>query len=320
MVVAVAAHVSRSFLSNVLHNRKFITRRIGSIAVEPPRVFSVVPHVGAGAEMSQGILKFIRKYSQKLDSPIFSALVGGKLCHFFAASEDATVGFWQTPKLDQTALGMQFMANAIGMSHDNVMAAYNNKHQMKKVFSLIQKHVLAKDAMAVNVDATQEVLKKRFEALDQRALELAETGEWLQMSLFDFALFNIFAAAIGPLISYSIATDEAAQNFRAWDKGIPLLFGGVPGLFLRNSIWGRDELLKSILKPEFVEQASEMMKVCPLFPVLWTSSLIYSTTQSHSSFFRLVAKSTLMTLCLDKEHSVSFLHRLGTATLACFGQ
>jgi hypothetical protein len=237
-------------------------------ALQPPRVFSWIPFVGSGVEMGQGILKFIRKYSQQFNSPIFSAVVGGKVCHFFASSEDVTIGFWPTPKLDQSALGKQFLINALGCTKHDCDNAYNDRQRVKQVFSLIQKHVMTKESQIINVEATQRVLKDRFDLLDEtmsssslssatkNGRSVSSRNGWYRTSLFDFTLINIFAAAVGPLISNDMATDEAARDFLNWDEGIPLLFGGVPEFLLKQSVQAREKLVDSVMTSKFWNEVS----------------------------------------------------------------
>lgn len=256
LALAAAVHLLVSFASIFLHNQNYKRARNDGV-VEPPRVFAPMPFVGSGLDMSKGILAFIRKHSQRLDSPVFSAMVGGKWCHFLVDPEDATLGYLPTSKLDSSLLAIKFMVNVGGASEKTALETYKDKSKINKIYGSFQKHILAADSLAANVAESQAILKRRLIALE----ETLNTNDWREISLTDFVSSNVFVAAVGPLVCKTLATDEYSRHFLNWDKSVSLMFAGVPSIFLPKASKARSMIWNKILEPESIEESSEIIKV-----------------------------------------------------------
>ena len=246
-------------------------------AVEvPPHVTSMIPYVGSGIEMGrQGITTFIRKYGNKLQSPVFTATILGKRCLFINDPELLTVVFKPSlsskKKLDDLSLQKKFMSNALGMT-DTELAENTDRVTMKAVIQQYHKHLFKGEWLEVSISKAQESFRNFvIPSIDDRITNKTETGRAtssssssslsIQQDLYRFVQSAIFKASVGPFFSPLLATDEAVQAFRDFDDGVTLLFEGstVPQFVTRVARAGRDKLLKLLQTDEFWNTAAPLM-------------------------------------------------------------
>jgi hypothetical protein len=226
--------------------------------IKPPQVAAWIPFVGSAVEMGRDICGFIRKYSDQFETPIFSATIGGKVCHFVADPKHVDIGFTQTSKLDHSTLGAKFMVRCSGLDADVIVGAYADKPTLRKVNSQLQTNILKEESMQRNLKASQAVLKEHIIKLLPSG-----DGEWSKVGLYDFCLKIIFAASVGPLLSTTISGEDMAQNFADWGEGIPFLFANMPKLFLSKSIKAREKIVDAMMDEAALldEGGSALLKV-----------------------------------------------------------
>jgi hypothetical protein len=226
--------------------------------IKPPQVAAWIPFVGSAVEMGRDICGFIRKYSDQFETPVFSATIGGKVCHFVADPKHVDIGFTPTSKLDHSALGAQFSVRCTGSDADVIAAAYADKPTVKNVKSLLQTNFYKEESMQRNLKASQAVLKEQIIKLLPSG-----DGEWSKIGLYGFCQKIIFAASVGPLLSTAISGEDMAQNFADWGEGIPFLFANVPSFFLSKSIKAREKMVDAMMDEAALldEGGSALLKV-----------------------------------------------------------
>jgi hypothetical protein len=208
--------------------------------IKPPQVAAWIPFVGSAVEMGRDICGFIRKYSDQFETPIFSATIGGKVCHFVADPKHVD------------------MVRCSGLDADVIVGAYADKPTLRKVNSQLQTNILKEESMQRNLKASQAVLKEHIIKLLPSG-----DGEWSKVGLYDFCLKIIFAASVGPLLSTTISGEDMAQNFADWGEGIPFLFANMPKLFLSKSIKAREKIVDAMMDEAALldEGGSALLKV-----------------------------------------------------------
>mmetsp|Transcript_18437 Transcript_18437/g.23724 ORF Transcript_18437/g.23724 Transcript_18437/m.23724 type:complete len:522 (+) Transcript_18437:168-1733(+) len=248
-----------SYLWNVLNNMRKHLKKSNSPPMEPPKVWSPFPFIGSAIEMGQDIRGFILKNSKRLESPIFTATIAGKECHFLADSLDTDMVYQRNKALDSNSLAIQFVTNVCGADDQEVQHIYNDKEWLKMSTKNVQHHVWSREAIAQLVPESQHILNER---LDQCILEMTNNKDGQQkIGLYDFCLKHIFCASVAPIVSTMVATDELALEYAQFEKGIPLLFAKVPSIFLRKAISAREILIAKLGSSDFLEQgASQLMK------------------------------------------------------------
>jgi hypothetical protein len=226
----------------------------------------------------QGITTFIRKYGNKLQSPVFTATILGKRCLFINDPELLTVVFKPSlstkKKLDDISLQKKFMSNALGMT-DTELAENTDRVTMKAVIQQYHKHLFKGEWLEVSISKAQESFRNFvIPSIDDRITTTTETAATttttttttslslsIQQDLYRFVQSAIFKASVGPFFSPLLATDEAVQAFRDFDDGVTLLFEGgtVPQFVTRVARAGRDKLLKLLQTDEFWNTAAPLM-------------------------------------------------------------
>mmetsp|Transcript_8841 Transcript_8841/g.22254 ORF Transcript_8841/g.22254 Transcript_8841/m.22254 type:complete len:551 (-) Transcript_8841:36-1688(-) len=238
----------------------------------PPHVTSMIPYVGSGIEMGQqGITTFIRKYGNKLQSPVFTATILGNRCLFINDPELLTVVYKpslsssKSKKLDDLSLQKKFMSNALGMT-DTELAESTDPVPLKATVQQYHKHLFKGEWLEVSISKVQEsfrtlVIPSIEDTITNETSSSTATATTIKQDLYRFVQSAIFKASVGPFFSPLLATDEAVQAFRDFDKGVTLLFEGgtVPQFVTRVARAGRTELLKILQTDEFWNTAAPLM-------------------------------------------------------------
>eukprot|EP00540_Astrosyne_radiata_P017356 CAMPEP_0116847940 /NCGR_PEP_ID=MMETSP0418-20121206/14709_1 /TAXON_ID=1158023 /ORGANISM="Astrosyne radiata, Strain 13vi08-1A" /LENGTH=358 /DNA_ID=CAMNT_0004479433 /DNA_START=45 /DNA_END=1121 /DNA_ORIENTATION=+ len=113
------------------------------------------------------------------------------------------------------------------------------------------------------MDALRDSMRHAQQLLSRDLSKLGETipkDETASVRLWELARGAIFASTVGPLLSTYIANEENAKIYEVFEKAVPLLFAGVPPFLLKDAIKARDILIKESGTPEYLEQASPLIK------------------------------------------------------------
>jgi len=137
---------------------------------------------------------------------------------------------------------------------DSIFAKDNDS--LKEANNQFQHYLLSPGELNKTVSAAQEL----FQELLPKLVTTGEEGGWSSHGLFHMVRECVFKASVTPLLSAHAATEEAVRQFRSFEKGIPLMFGGAPAFLTREARASRKELLEMIGDARFIEEGSDLMK------------------------------------------------------------
>lgn len=218
--------------------------------VEPPKVFSLIPHVGSAIEMgNHGIRAFIQKYTDKYKTPIFSATIMGNTCHFIGDPTNCSTFIYKPQKgFDRLTLQHDFLNLAMGCEMTNVSQAHANKEWIKYSDETLRTHILHTQSVNQTVNQAQTILAELLSAL--------EPGEY---DLYDLVQSNLFRASVEPFISKNLSNPELLAPFTDFDRGVPMVMAKAP-MGTTKFFEARDRLLTELKRKHFLETASPFMK------------------------------------------------------------
>jgi hypothetical protein len=100
----------------------------GSIIVAPPHVRSWIPYVGLTIEMGENNLAFILKeYTNKFQTPIFSATILGQKCYFVGDSNHVTMQYKSTKVFDADSVQIEFIHRVLDIPRDQSVEFFKEK-------------------------------------------------------------------------------------------------------------------------------------------------------------------------------------------------
>lgn len=221
----------------------------------PPHATSWVPYLGAGWAMGQkGLLGFVRSTAPDL-CQVFTATVLGERCLFLADPADLASIFKAKYQayLDDASLQKQFVRNDLGSNAAQVQEMY--AADVLKVSKQQYHHYLFKGP---ELERSMKLVGKFF--ADWVPL-VASNDTWMTTGLYHLVASAIFKASTGPFLSTAVAqSDEAFENFLAFDKGVIPLYNNVPTFLLSSAVKARDGLLRLVHSQEYWNQASPLMQ------------------------------------------------------------
>jgi cholesterol 7alpha-monooxygenase len=245
-----------SYLWNVLNNKRTKLKKSNNSPTEPPKVWSPIPFIGSAIEMGQDIRGFILKHSKRLETPIFTATIAGKECHFLAHSLDTTMIYQRNKALDDNSMAIQFQRNVCGADPHELGSIYNDKEWLKMMMKNIKNHVWSQEAIAKIVPESQHILDER---LNQCILEMTNNNGQQNIGLYDFCRRHIFCASVAPIVSKMMATDESALEYGQFEKKVALMFAKVPHIFLRKAISAREALIVKLGSSDLLEKGGSQL-------------------------------------------------------------
>jgi len=208
--------------------------------------------------MQTNILAFTTKYTNKFQTPLFTATIAGSKCIFIGDSEFVGFVYKNNRKLDSDFFSMlAFSRVATGFSWKKVVEIWNDRKSLDHGFQLVRKYVFARDELRKTVDHAQDILTGHLDRLPAR---FDGAGETMSIGMKEFVTNLIFTAAVGPMLSPTLGTDEVAETFRVFERSVPGLFANYPSFMVRDGIEAREKLLGHILKPEFAKHASPFVR------------------------------------------------------------
>lgn len=219
-------------------------RSNASAPVEPPVVPCWIPYLGSAMEMGQDILGFIRKYSSRYSTPIFSATISGEVCHFLADSSLDTIPFQATTALNHDTQVKNFLVRAVGADLDSVTRLFQQPELSKKFASILQQHIRSRKSTESSLQRAQTILRERLDYLHAKH---SSEKEWFSVPLYQFCLENVFIATVQPILSDSLGNVENAHAFHDFSLATPSLLGGMPSFLVRQGVRGRKFLQQKYL-------------------------------------------------------------------------
>mmetsp|Transcript_18345 Transcript_18345/g.25239 ORF Transcript_18345/g.25239 Transcript_18345/m.25239 type:complete len:515 (-) Transcript_18345:520-2064(-) len=229
--------------------------RCGQDVILPPHVQSYIPVLGSALEMGKGIRAFITKYGERFCAPVFTAKIGSDHCLFIADPDHVTMVYRYHKYLDDLALQKIFVRNVIGVTSPEDFEEMFHSDKNLAVPKLYHTHLFTDVELNKTIGGAQEI----FQDLIPKMVNEQKAGEWCQHKLFDMVREYVFKASVAFLISKHLASDEASQLFKTFDKGIPLMFGGAPSFLTKNYSNARQTLVDMIYDPNFLNMGSDLM-------------------------------------------------------------
>ncbi|CAB9511547.1 hydroxycholest-4-en-3-one 12-alpha-hydroxylase [Seminavis robusta] len=218
--------------------------------VEPPYVSSWIPHVGSALEMSKlGHLQFIQKYTQKCGTPIFSANIMGRLCHFIGDPLHTQFVFKDWPQFDTQSIAMDFLQKAMGCDKKEIDKAHASPGWIKQSKESFRNHILATQSIQETVQKAQSIL-----------LYLVDQISDGEHALFQLVKENIFLASVEPFVGKDMADTDYLAAFRDLDRGIPLAMANAPNVTQQKFIAAREMFVQLLQRESFQENCSPFMK------------------------------------------------------------
>jgi len=228
----------------------------------PPYVRSFIPFIGSAIEMGTDPLEFNRKYFKRFQSPIFTATIGGKTCHFLSASEHVS-HLDKHPQIDRESTQKQFAINCLTFDMKKMGFILNEKSVLKKFVAQYHKYLFTREGLNHTVGCAQQCLNDLIKEVMNDVNPITgkhHEGGWKEFDLYEFVSYCVYHASVQPLLSKELAKEDTRLNFFEFDKKVPLLHSGVPSFFFQKANKARGAILDSLASPEFSNEPSELMK------------------------------------------------------------
>ena len=224
-------------------------------AVVPPHVWSWTPFFGLALEMGMdpSPLEFTRRYSKKLNSPIFTTYFTGRRCAFLSDSRFLPLLArgrdvpWD--RNDQIIRAI----SAIGwIRRDEARDLHDQLH--KKLHHFLLKQNILETVM----DQIQEVL---FREMD-KDFPSSSGHDWVQFDLMDVVQKHVYMATTEVLVSSNLATEEFMELLKDIQSDFALAYADVPKVLLPKFRKAVKAFSEGICEGgEFMEKRTGMAKV-----------------------------------------------------------
>jgi hypothetical protein len=211
---------------------------------EPPLEAGWLPWLGVGRRFGTDALGLLNECRAR-HGPCFTLLVAGTRMTFLTSPDDYAALF-RNQALSFQRITRRFSINSFGVSPETMDSVDD-----KKIGRFLQEsvarctHALAPQTACMPLThprgralCAAHLLGKGVEPLRDRALQLlqhtlvqqhqAANGAPQQVDLWDVVQRIVFFASADAIFGPSMATESAFENFRTFDRYMPLLFTGFP--------------------------------------------------------------------------------------------
>jgi hypothetical protein len=111
----------------------------------------------------------------------------------------------------------------------------------------MHKHFLKRESLADRIHVAQTVLIEQVGRLAKQS--------WYVLGLYELTQAMVFKATVASIAGDLLTSDECLDAFLAFDKSFPLLFKGVPGIFVSKAIRAREKLVQVFASQEYADSA-----------------------------------------------------------------
>ncbi|CAB9496461.1 25-hydroxycholesterol 7-alpha-hydroxylase (Fragment) [Seminavis robusta] len=232
--------------------KRAIQKEYGQDVVEPPYVSSWIPFLGKAPEMGKDPLQFIRKYSQKLDTPVFTCLIAGKTCHFIGDSHFVGIIYDKAKHLEGQSLKIYFFEKIFGIPPEISSKSYANPEHLKDSQANYRR-LLTKEMIEPTVQTAQDIILQMIQQ------EFSE-DQWTEVALHEMVFRAIHKATYTAFVSDAMADPSMLPYFREFDKGIGKAIKGTPKFLLKDFVEGRNKLLEVLRGEEHKKTVKDFLR------------------------------------------------------------
>lgn len=199
---------------------------------EPPRVRGL-PLLGSTVEFGRDCRSFLRKYFDKLQSPIFTACIANQHVHFVDSSyaDFSVERLFRHPNLSFIPVANDAVIHGFGARPEVLKKANGPDGDGKEMNAIFHNRVLKMEGLDMLVADVQLRLQRELDGLAN-----VDTG------LYKLVHSVLFPATVGSVVSPSLATEEIRQSFCDFDSKMPLLMAKFPLCLFPKARLGRDTL------------------------------------------------------------------------------
>ena len=231
------------------------TKRKKVLIVAPPYVKYTMPFLGSASDFSKDCKAFVKKHSEALDSPIFSALIAGKTYHFITSAEYPVEHIFRQKQLSFQPIAYDALKNAFGVTKAG--AVFASEDPSKLFGSIYHKHLLAKEGLGKITFKSQIAIKN----LISNHLCISDGAVCEVLPLYEVVQKIIFCATMSSVFSQDMATTDNLKSHNSFDDKFPLLIGGMPAWLFPTARGARESLLDGLRQPDHKNRQSSFLKV-----------------------------------------------------------